>query len=101
MKDCIKSSFRPFQLGQKVWLEGRNLSVPYNKKITMKHEGPFAIKEKLSPVTYHLKLLKNWNINDMFHTVLLTPYEENDVHGPNYTQPPPELINDEEEWEVK
>jgi len=36
IKDCIKSSFRPFQLDQKVWLEGRNLSISYKKKIMTK-----------------------------------------------------------------
>ena len=29
------------------------------------------------------------------------PYEENNVHGPNYVQPPPDLIDGEEEWEVE
>ena len=101
IKDCIKSSFRPFQLGQKVWLEGRNLSIPYNKKITTKREGPFRIVEKLSLVTYWLELPKKWNITDTFHATLLTPYEENDVHSPNYVQPPPDLIDGEEEWEVE
>ena len=101
MKDHIKSSFRPFQLGQKVWLEGRNLSIPYNKKIMTKHEGPFCIVEKLSPVIYQLELPKKWNITDTFHATLLMLYEENDVHDPNYVQSPPDLINGEEEWEVE
>ena len=30
-----------------------------------------------------------------------TPYKENEVHGPNYLQPPPDLINGEEEYEVE
>ena len=78
----------------------RNLSIPYNKKITTKCEGPFRIVEKLLPVTYQLELLKKWNITDTFHATLLTPYKEN-IHSPNYVQPPPDLIDGEEEWEVE
>ena len=36
----------------------------------------------------------------MFHTSLLSPYKQTEVHGPNYTSPPPDLIN-EEEYEVE
>ena len=32
---------------------------------------------------------------------VLTPYKENDIHGPNFPQPPPDLINGEEEYEVE
>jgi len=48
MAEKIKSTFKPFLLGQQVWLEGRNLSIPYNKKITTKREGPFKIMEKIT-----------------------------------------------------
>ena len=37
----------------------------------------------------------------MFHVDLLTPYHETKEHGANYTQPPPELIDGEEEYEVE
>ena len=37
----------------------------------------------------------------MFHVDLLTPYKETTFHGTNYTRPPPDLINDEEEYEVE
>ena len=37
----------------------------------------------------------------MFHVSLLTPYKENDIHGPNYLDPPPDLISGEEEWEIE
>ena len=40
MYACIKSDFKPFTLGQKVWLEARNLKTMYNKKIKPKREGP-------------------------------------------------------------
>jgi hypothetical protein len=37
----------------------------------------------------------------VFHVDLLTPYVETDFHGPNYMRPPPDLIDGEEEYEVK
>ena len=38
----------------------------------------------------------------MFHAFLLTPYVENEIHGPNYMQPPAELEEHEgADWEVK
>ena len=37
----------------------------------------------------------------MFHTDLLTPYRKTKTHGENYQRLPPELINNEEEFEVE
>ncbi len=37
----------------------------------------------------------------MIHANLLTPYKETTLHGLNYTQPAPDLIDGEEEYEVK
>jgi len=84
-----------------VWLEGQNLNVPYNKKIMMKHKGPFSITEKLFDMTYQLKLPKRWTIHDRFHAVLLSPYEETPTHGLNFPRPPPDLIDGEQEWEIE
>ena len=54
---CLtKSNFKPFILGQKVWLEAHNLKTLYNKKIKPKQEGPFPITEVLNLITYYLAL---------------------------------------------
>ena len=37
----------------------------------------------------------------MFHASLLTPYKENDIHGLNFPEPPPDLINEEEEYKIE
>ena len=37
----------------------------------------------------------------MFHTALLTPYVETEQHGPNYPEPPPDIIEGEPEFEVE
>ena len=31
----------------------------------------------------------------------VTPYHEMTTHGPNYHEPPPDIIDGEKEWEVK
>jgi len=85
-----------------VWLEARNLRCLYeNRKFAPKREGPFLISEVLSPITYRLAIPTRWKIHNTFHASLLSPYRENSVHGPNYTRPPPDLIEGEEEYEVK
>ena len=32
---------------------------------------------------------------------IITPYKETELHGPNFTQPPPDLIDGEPEYEVE
>ena len=86
--------------GQKVWLKARNIKISYSKKMTMKQEGPFEITETLGPNTFHLKLPPTWKIHNVFHAMLLTPYTETQAHGPNYEQPPLELVEGEEEYEI-
>ncbi|KAF8660467.1 hypothetical protein AX16_001621 [Volvariella volvacea WC 439] len=62
-----------------------------------KREGPFTITKVLGPITFRLELPEQWKIHNVFHASLLTPYRENEVHGPNFLTPPPDIINDEEE----
>ena len=102
MADYITKKFEPFKLGQKVWLEAKNLKINTpSQKLSHKWEGPFEVLEVLSPLVYKLQLPKSWKIHPVFHASLLLPYKENVVHGPNFPQPPPDLIEGEEEWEVE
>jgi transposase InsO family protein len=101
MKTRIRESYTPFAKGDKVWLEARNLIRTYNKKITTKREGPFVITEVLGPLNYRLKLPEGWKIHPVFHASLLSPYVENGTHGRNFPRPAPDLIDNQEEWEVE
>ena len=98
----VRKKFTPFRKGQEVWLEAKNLKLQYaNRKLAPKRQGPFKITEVLGPVTYKLKLPVSWRIHPVFHANLLTPYHENNIHGPNYTMPPPDLVGGEEEYEIE
>ena len=55
----------------------------------------------ISPVVYQLVLPMSWKILNTFHASLLSPYKEMGEHGPNFTEPPPELIEGAEEYEVE
>jgi hypothetical protein len=101
MIDRRKSTFVPFKKGDKVWLDSRNLKTIYHKKMKPKREGPFSITEVLGPVTYRLKLPATWRIHNVFHAALLRPYKENEVYGENFTEPPPELVEGEEVYDVE
>ena len=79
-----KSKFTPFQKGDKVWLDSRNLQTLYHKKMAPKREGLFKIVDVLGPLTYWLKLPETWRIHNVFHASLLRQYKENDVYGTNY-----------------
>jgi hypothetical protein len=94
--------YTPWKTGDKVWLSAKNLIVPIlKKKLGPKRYGPFPIKAILSPITFMLQLPEQWRIHLMFHTSELLSYRETDVHGPNFQEPPPDIIAEEEEYKVK
>ena len=66
-----------------------------------KREGPFEIEEVMGPVTYRLKLPQEWKVHNVFHATLLKPYTETETHGENYTRPPPDLLEEQEVYEVE
>jgi hypothetical protein len=75
-----------YTMGVQVWLEGKNLKLPYQlTKLAPKRYGPFTIIKEVSPMTYQLRLPLTWGIHDMFHASLLSPYHETIQHGPNFS----------------
>ena len=55
----------------------------------------------MSPINYRLELPAQWSIHPVFHIDLLTPYRETTTHGANYQRPPPDLVDNAEEYEVE
>ena len=51
-------------------------------------------------MTYRLELPASWKIHNAFHAAVLHPYKETAIHGPNFPEPPPDLVEGQEEWEV-
>ena len=101
MKEQITSKFVLWRVGDKVWLEGKNLCLHYlTKKLAPKWEGPFEISQVISPLTYHLRLPLTWKIHDVFYASLLSTYRKTAEHGLNFINPPPEEIESKEEYEV-
>ena len=91
-----------YQINEKVWLDAKNLSLPYQTlKLAPRRHGPFTILQRVSPVAYKLELPLTWTIHDVFHASLLTPYHETSQHGDNFTRPPPDLVDNLEEFEVE
>jgi hypothetical protein len=96
------TKFKGYEEGQKVWIEGTNLKQPYDSmKLSPKWYRPFVVAAKISPVTYKLHLPEMWQIHNVFHTSLLTPFTETEEHGTNFIEPPPDDIEGGEEWEIE
>ena len=91
-----------YQKGDQVWLDGHNIKMYHpTAKLAPKCHGPFQIKRVLSPIAYQLTLPEQWKIHNVFHVDLLTPYRETEFHSANYNQPPPDLVKEEEQYEVE
>jgi len=86
--------------GDQVWLEGRNLTIAGNCKLSPKRYGPFKVSQKISPVAMRLVLPPSMKIHNVLHTDLLLPYKEMEQYGMPFTQPPP-IIDSEEEYEIE
>jgi hypothetical protein len=102
VEHTLQILYHPYQLGEKVWLDGVNLCTSHpTHKLHPKQFGLFIITEKLSQVTYWLELPPTWQLHNAFHAALLSPYHETEEHRTNYLVPAPELIEGELEWEVE
>ena len=92
----------PFKKGDRVLLESMNLKLPYPyRKLAPKREGPFVISEVMGLTMFKLKLPPQWKIHPVFHATLLSPYKQNETHGPSFSTPPPDMVQGEEEYEVE
>ena len=101
MKEQIASKFTLWKVREKVWLETTNLHMGGPKKLQMKQTGPFEVEEVISQTTFQLHIPSRWKIHPVFHASLLTTYKETMEHSPNFLQPPPDLIDGEEEYKVE
>ena len=79
-----------------VLLEAMNLQTTHPKtKLAPQQYGPFKVTWAL-PTNCRLELPLQIRIHPVFHNSLLKPYMETSAHGPNFAQPPLEIIGGEE-----
>ena len=102
-KSWVKHKDTPkYKEGDLVWLEGKNLRTAQpTPKLGARRHGPFKVIQVMSPINYRLELPMQWSIHPVFHIDLLTPYRETITHGANYQCPPPDLVDNAEEYEVE
>ena len=102
-KSWVKHKDTPkYKEGDLVWLEGKNLRTAQpTPKLGARRHGPFKVIQVMSPINYRLELPTQWSIHPVFHIDLLTPYRETITHGANYQCPPPDLVDNAEEYEVE
>ena len=92
--------------GQKVWLDMVNLKTGRpSKKLDVRRTGPFEILRQINPVAYELRLPPSWRIHPVFHVSLIHPATIDESLHPvivdDTLRPPPDLIDDQEEYEVE
>ena len=98
----ISTRFTPYHVGEKVWLDTCNLNTSHpSAKLAPQRCGPFTITNTISCTMFHLELPPKWKVHPVFHASLLTLYKETKEHGPNFTEPLPDLIDGQPELEVE
>jgi len=79
-----------------VLLEATNLQTTHPKaKLALQRYRLFKVLWA-SPTNCKLALPPQMRIHPVFHNSLLKPYIETSAHGPNFAQPPPEIVGGEE-----
>jgi hypothetical protein len=108
-KEQADKSRRPvtFAVGDRVLLSTENISVAAHsnrpsKKLEPKFVGPFRIIEKVNDNAFKLELPRNMRQHPVFNADLLRPYKESPPEFGHRVppQPPPDLIEGQEEYEV-
>jgi Chromo (CHRromatin Organisation MOdifier) domain len=62
------------------------------------------VAQVINPVVFRLKLPDQWHqklVHLVFHASLLSPYKEMEENGQAFTEPTPDVIEGEEEYEVE
>src|SRR6266704_2499691 len=88
-----------YHIGDKVWLETKNLKLNQpNKKLAAKRIGPFPIMQIISSNTVKLKLPVHFHMHPVFNVNLIHPYQT-PVAGQAHLVPDPVEFENGEEFE--
>jgi hypothetical protein len=108
-QDTMKAQFNKhvektpdWNVGDQVWLNGKNISMSRpSPKLDHRWLGPFDIISRVSTSTYKLKLPPSMKgIHPVFHVSLLRKHLTDTIQERKQIEPPPIIINGEEEYEV-
>ncbi|QRV82498.1 Retrotransposon nucleocapsid protein [Ceratobasidium sp. AG-Ba] len=89
MKAGNNSTLPDFKVGDKVWLDAKNLQTQRpSKKLDHQRLGPFKILEQISPAAYRLDLPASMKAHNVFYVGKLSPYKFDPMRVP----PPPPPI---------
>ncbi|MBW0572586.1 hypothetical protein O181_112301 [Austropuccinia psidii MF-1] len=91
-----------FQPGNKVWLSSKNIKTTRpTKKLSERWLAPFEVLKKIGSHAYHLKVPQQWNsVHPVFHVSLLEQVKQSTIANQHQFPPPPEIVEEQEEWEV-
>ena len=90
-----------FKVGDKVWLDSRNLHLRQPSwKLSLKRLGPYEVVEKVGTLNYKLKLPCDVLVHPVFHVSLLSAYRPSTIPGRVPTPVPPIEIDGDLEYEV-
>jgi hypothetical protein len=92
-----------FKKGDYVFLDARNINIKVpTRKLAEVNLGPFKIAEKIGELDYRLILPRSMKrLHPIFHVDKLSPWKGNEVNGIRPLPPPPIVLDDQEEWEVR
>jgi hypothetical protein len=66
-----EKNFKPYQENDQVWLEAKNLKTTHpTTKLRPLRYGPFKVLQAISPVTYKLEILAQWQIHNAFYATV-------------------------------
>jgi hypothetical protein len=91
-----------FEIGDKVWLLRKNIKTQ-RPSIKLDHRklGPYKIVERIGELAYRIKFTQPTTLHDVFHVSLLERFKENPFQNRTITPPEPDIIDDQEEFEVQ
>jgi hypothetical protein len=102
--DAYVKDHPQYKVGDLVWLSRKNISTTRpSAKLDFRRLGPFKILEVIgeAKAAYKLELPATMRIHPTFHVSLLTKYTPNVIPGRTQPEPPPIIVDGQEEFEVE
>ena len=105
MKDYHDRNIRQtaaFKAGDLVWLDARNLQkLQPSWKLSHRRIGPYKVKRQIGDLNYELELPTHMKIHPVFYAGFLSAALQSTIPGRCFPEPPPVIIDNTEEYEVK